>query len=366
MGLRVLYDGYWLHDGPPSGRNVAGSVLRAWAEAFPDDELVVALPVADDVPVPAVDALPVTRRHVPAPVANHQLWVRTRLGGAAFGTDAVFSQNFAPMASRNSRRTAVFVHDAIFQDHPEWFTFAERLYLRGVAAATRAATAVVTSSEAERRRLERCFPAARSRIRAVGLGLPAGIAEAAPKPLARASSRPFILAVGRLNARKNLGRLIEAYRSSAVLTAGFDLVVVGEADGRAAGLDGTARADRAGRIDLVGGVDDAQLKWLYQHAAVFAFPSLDEGFGLPLLEARTLGAVSVVSDIPVFRELDLADAYFDPTDVASIREALEATLADAPDAAVRPGDPARYTWEGAAAGIRELLTGASLALEAAS
>jgi glycosyltransferase involved in cell wall biosynthesis len=363
MGMRALYDGYWLHDGPPSGRNVAGSVLRAWAEGFPDDELVVALPVPDDVPVPLVDELPVTRRHVPAPVANHQVWVRARLGAAASGLDAVVSQNFLP-GPRFSGPTAVVVYDLIFRDHPEWFTLPERLYLRGIAGAMRSATAVITISEAERARIARWFPAAAPRVHAYGLGLPAGIAAARPVPVSRPSDKPFILAVGRLNVRKNLNRLIEAYASSPALTAAFDLVIVGEANGRS---EARGAESRDGRVDFLGGVDDCSLKWLYQHAEAFAFPSLDEGFGLPLLEARTFGARSAASDIPVFRELGFADAYFDPQSADSIRTALEELLVAAP--AARPplsGDPERYSWQAMAAGIREQLAAADVNLEVAS
>lgn len=365
MGIRVLYDGYWLHDGPPSGRNVVGSVLRAWAREFPDDELVVALPVPDEVPLPAVDALPVARRHVPTPVANHQLWVRTRLGSAEGGVDGVVSQNFQPGPARRGVPSAVFLHDVIFRDHPEWFTLAERLYFRGIASSIRSARAILTSSEAERARIQRCFPQAAGRVWAVGLGLPEGIATAAPAPVARESARPFILAVGRLNVRKNLDRLIAAYSSSPALTAGFDLVIVGEANGRATGHGHGSGGP--GRVEFLGGVDDGRLKWLYQHAALFAFPSLDEGFGLPLLEAHSLGAPIAASDIPVFRELGFADAYFDPTEVGSIRRCLEGMVAtDARAGAPAPDASSGYSWEAVAAGMREHLVGTAVGAGAAS
>ncbi|GAA4187255.1 hypothetical protein GCM10022288_11980 [Gryllotalpicola kribbensis] len=364
MGLRVLYDGYWLHDGPPSGRNVGASVLRAWAQEFPGDELEVAVPVPDDVPVPLVDALPVARRHVPTPVSNHQLWVRTRLGAAAAGADAVVSQNFLPGPQRHGVPSVVLVYDLIFREHPEWFTLAERVYLRGVASAMRGASAVVTISETERRRIQRHYPAAARRVRSIGLGLPSGLEHAVARPVERGSDRPFLLSVGRLNVRKNLGRLIEAYTSSPALTAAFDLVIVGETNGRAAELG--AAAAGPGRVDFLGGVDDAQLKWLYRNTALFAFPSLDEGFGLPLLEARSLGAPSAVSDIPVFHELGFADAYFDPSDVASIRAVLEAQLAGGRPEGGTKGDPSRYAWANVARGMREQLTAGRGALEAAS
>ena len=356
-GVRVVFDGYWLVDGPPSGRNVEHSTIATWARTHPEDDLVVAVPVPDGERAPLVDGLPVTRRFVaPGPLRNHQVWVRTRLGRAAADVraDVVVSQHFTPTGAARAVRGA-FAYDAIFRDHPEWFTRAENLYLRaGFADTMRRADFVFTECETELARLERLYPAARGKVVTTGLGVPLGVASAAAAPVDTVGGRPFILSVGRLNVRKNLARLIAAYRSSPLLTAAFDLAVVGESNGRAAELD----SNGPGTVRLLGGVDDAQLRWLYERAALFVMPSLDEGFGLPVLEAKTFGVPTAASDIAVFRELALADAYFDPMRVESIRGCLERLLDGAPAPASAPADLERFTWERLVETTRAALTGA--------
>ncbi len=76
------------------------------------------------------------------------------------------------------------------------------------------------------------------------------------------------------------------------------------------------------RIHFLGHVTDDELRWLYENCDLFVFPSLGEGYGLPLLEANTLGAPAIASDIPVFRELKLATEYFDPRSVDEMAAAI--------------------------------------------
>ena len=94
-----------------------------------------------------------------------------------------------------------------------------------------------------------------------------------------------------------------------------------------------------GTIRFLGRIDDGALAWLYCHAELFVFMSLDEGFGLPPVEALTFGCPVLVSDIPVFREtLGGAARYADPTDVAGAAAVL-ADLAENPPARGALPDP---------------------------
>lgn len=173
------------------------------------------------------------------------------------------------------------------------------------------------------------WPDRARKVRSIGL--------ASPLPLQRATStrptsatlpsenRPFILAVGRLNIRKNLARLVAAYTASARLHSKFDLVIVGTSDGRWSGLDSKALP---ATVRLLGAVSDGELVWLYKNCRLFVFPSLDEGFGLPLVEAKSCGSVVAASDIDVFRELGCVDYYFDPRSVSDIGHVLEIALGE--------------------------------------
>lgn len=340
-GLRILFDGYWLSDGPPSGRNVTSGLIVAWARVFPDDEITVRSTTA----LNAAELPPTIRREVRGTrVGVHGLWAMTSLTQRSDQFDAVVSQNFVPLGRR--KFTAVtFFHDALYLDHPTWFTLPERIYL-GVAGRTLPlADVVLTSSRAEGARIERLMPRLRNKVRPIGLGVPNGLADADPRRPSRLDDAPYILAVGRLNVRKNLQRLIDAFASSTALT-GYRLLIVGAADGRSGATE--ASHDR---VTFLGSVDDDELAYLYQHCSLFVFPSLDEGFGLPLIEAEHFGALAVASRIPPFLEIGTARRYFDPEDPGAIAEAMEEALASGSIERTAHADP-DTRWDDAVRAIR--------------
>jgi alpha-1,3-rhamnosyl/mannosyltransferase len=139
----------------------------------------------------------------------------------------------------------------------------------------------------------------------------------------------FVLAVGTLEPRKNLPRLVEAYqRLPEALRAAHPLLVAGRVGWEAGETIGALR-ELGDSCRLLGPVPDAELAALYAGCTVFAYPSLGEGFGLPVLEAMQAGAAVLTSDRSSLPEVG-GDAveYADPTDVASIRDGLARLLAD--------------------------------------
>jgi glycosyltransferase involved in cell wall biosynthesis len=141
----------------------------------------------------------------------------------------------------------------------------------------------------------------------------------------------FVLAVGTLEPRKNLPRLVEAYAAlPAELQQAHPLVVVGPMGWEA---NGTMRAlgSLGERCTMLGHVSDAALAELYRRCAVFCYPSLGEGFGLPVLEAMAAGAAVLTSNISSLPEVGgEAVAYADPTRSPAIGEQLERLLRDEP------------------------------------
>lgn len=329
MTLSILFDAYWLVDGPPSGRNMLRSLIPAWAETFPEDLLTLAVPELGAATPPLGDLGAVNVIEVPKFSGEvHGSWVALHLGKRASKFDAVITQNFTPLGPHSSRRDwkgpvkATFVHDVLFAEHKEWFSRAERAYLSGIALGVRRTDLILTSSVSEQRRIIRTWRHQAEKVRSIGLAVPRDLQGAKrTKPTTNVvGARPFILSVGRLNIRKNLGRLIHAYASSEKLQATCDLVIVGAADG----LDALPSAQKIPEtVRFLGSVTDGELAWLYANCELFAFPSLDEGFGLPLIEAQFFGTAIAASNIDVFRELDAADAYFDPRSVGDIRRVLE-------------------------------------------
>lgn len=346
--MRILFDAYWWVDGPPSGRNVLTSIVREWSNAFPLDELTLALPAKTigEAHVPAAVTVIGTR------VPQHGLSTAFELGLTG-RYDVVFSQNFTPMSSHGLRVT--FVHDVMFQEHPEWFTRSERLYLAAVPVLAARADLVITSSQAEAHRIVRLNPRLRRRTDPVGLALAHSFSTAtAAKPSLALGPGRYILAVGRLNIRKNLERLIEGLLSRDIINPGFPLVVVGKEDGFTATMPQLTASSLSGSVIRTGFVSDAELRWLYSHCATFAFPSLDEGFGLPILEAAHCGAPMAISAIPAFEEFGAIGSFFDPHDADSIAAAVDESMSRG----VLIGAEAlaaRYSWRATVGRIRDLI-----------
>lgn len=345
--MRLLLDAQWWVDGPSSGRNVVRSLVAAWSRSFPADDVTLRVPkkhVADVEDELRRSQLRVGVDHYPSWARYHAAAVAT-IAVRPREFDAVLTQNFCPPFSAAAR--VVLVHDALFVTNPEWFTKKELLYLSGVRPSLRRATTVLATSYSEAARIGSVWPELRNRIVPVGLAVPTSIVEARPKhPPTWDGSAPFVLTVGRLNVRKNLARLIEAFARVAEQDPTRHLVVVGERDG--AYSPGAIPDHAASRIHFLGYVTDSELNWLYQNCDLFVFPSLDEGYGLPLIEANMMGAPAIASDIPVFRELNVVSDYFDPRSVNEIAASMLQGLRSATTVG-----STQVSWEDVARNVRD-------------
>ncbi|MFI8565507.1 glycosyltransferase [Rhodococcus sp. NPDC078407] len=189
----------------------------------------------------------------------------------------------------------------------------------------------------------------------MGLAVPEGYLNTSPE---RANLGvqldQFYLCVGRLNVRKNLEFVISALRSAKKISANFPLVIVGQPEG----LTGQGVTDMIDDVhkDLIfaGFIPDSELKWLYQNCQAFIFASLDEGFGLPILEAELSGSPSVLSDIKAFREVSRnpRTRFFNPRSAESLIDALD----QLPEVGDREVDNhSSYSWTRTVRKIRELI-----------
>jgi len=345
--VKVLFDAYWWTSGPPSLRHVLREIVFAWHRSFPEDDLELVLrhahrELADQLPQPS--RVHTTRLWPQGLAAAVSVASRARTTGA----DLVITHNFA--ARTPGRVSAVYLHDVLFLTNPEWFTLPERAYFSLMRRWVRRADLVFTSSVSEASRIADNTPAAR--VRPVGLGLSTeligepGVLDEDPALL----PRRFVLTVGRLNARKNLGGVIRAALATGQVSSAMPLVVVGEADGRRDHLDPAARAAiAAGSVLFVGFVSEERLRWYYRNAALFVFLSLGEGFGMPPVEAAYFATPTLVSDLPVFREnLGTTAEYVHPWDEPAIVAAITAGIARgrelAPELRPRGGLAARHDW----------------------
>jgi glycosyltransferase involved in cell wall biosynthesis len=193
--------------------------------------------------------------------------------------------------------------------------------------AVRRAAALECISDSTRRDLVERFPTAAGKAAVVPLAADERFVSDGPRTTVE--GRPFVLGVGTLEPRKNLPRLIEAFAGLPDDVRGERLLVLVGALGWEARETLDAFARHAHLVRTPGHVPDAELPSFYRAADAFAYPSLYEGFGLPVLEAMRCGAPVLTSSTSSLPEV-AADAavYVDPTDVGSIREGLARLLVD--------------------------------------
>jgi glycosyltransferase involved in cell wall biosynthesis len=352
--VRVLFDGFWWVHGPVSNKQVMREFVLAWEREFPQDELAIAVPRRDIDTVRA--QLPARVRVMATRLRPQGISAIAELPFIArkIRADVTLSHNFTPLFGR----AAVFVHDFMFVTNPEWFTRKERAYFALMPLTIRRARWVFTSSESEAGRITRVAPG-HPRVTPVGLGLSRALEAAVPRrPAGLDDVQDFLLCVGRLNARKNLGAAIEAALHSGRATPQTPVVVVGEPEGKRAHFEpAVAEAVASGAVRFLGFVDTDELAWLYSHTRVFLFLSLDEGFGMPTLEAAQFGAPVVASDTPVFREILGAHArYVRPDDRASAARSIGEAWLEGRRTPIE-AESLGYSWELSVRRIRAALLG---------
>lgn len=274
-----------------------------------------------------------------------------------------------PFRHRGAPPAVVFVHDLAFKVRPAEVPWQQRLYMGALLGRSlRDAAGVLVPSEATRQDVLRRYPSAglESKIVVVPEGLP---------PAEPAASLPegvepgFILAVGTIEPRKNYPRLLAAYRRLRGRHGALPFIINGRPGVPQlviAGRPGWAYGDTVVRIQqepgvrYLGHVDEPTLASLYESASVLAYPSLYEGFGLPLLEAMSRGVPAVVGAAGALPELGGGAAIaVDAQDPVAIAEALERLLSN-PDLRRQLGEEGKrrasgYTWEEAASRTHAVL-----------
>jgi glycosyltransferase involved in cell wall biosynthesis len=301
---------------------------------------------------------------VPVDATNRFQWVRgeqqllPRLAARA-GVDLVHSlANTGPL--RGSFKRVVTIHDLIHRVHPEAHFGMRALGMRLlVTAAARRSHMVIADSESTKEDLVRLVRISADKIDVAPLGVgDAGNGPATPEEELRSrlelGDRPVVLSVSAKRPHKNLRRLIDAVaqipaeRRPVLVLPGYATPHEQELRDRAAqlGIEGDVRF-----LDWVSGAD---LGGLYGIARCFAFPSLYEGFGLPVLEAMAHGVPVACSGRGSLKEVaESAALLFDPEQPPEIAAAIDRLINDEAEAArLREAGRKRaapFTWRATAA-----------------
>lgn len=306
------------------------------------------------------------RLPVPGIVASH-VWSRTDHPSAdrwLGNVDVVHGTNY--VAPPSTRPTVVSVYDCWFLRHPE----SASALVRRAGATLRRRVAdgawVHASSDATADHVRALLGT--ERVVTVRLGAPSSESgddspSAAPAALPPGfSGAPFVLAIGTEERRKDLPTLVRAFGQLAPGNHRLHLVLAGMPGDQTHDIDeavGSLPPEVRSRALRLGPVDDAAKRWLLRHASALAYPSLDEGFGFPILEAQAAGTPVVASDVGAVAEIAGAGAHL--VRDRSYEAFAEHLLQVLDDTALRLSlitagheNLARYSWTATAGGLVDL------------
>jgi glycosyltransferase involved in cell wall biosynthesis len=305
-------------------------LASALVQSAPPGELLTLFSSSwkDRLPGDVIPGAEVIDRRIPVRLLN-LAWHRLRqptietLTGCEF--DVVQSAHPLPVPSRRAAQI-VTVHDLDFLDHPER-TRSEirRDYAALAPASVRNADHVIVNSKHTASDVERRLGVPADRITVCSPGAPRWA------PRVDEPHDGVILFFGTLEPRKNVGVLVDAYaRLIAAHAAAPRLVLAGGTPPAAQPLmERIAQALLAGHVDVLGYVDPARRQDVYRKALVLVLPSHAEGFGIPALEAMTLGVPVIAANRGALPEV-IGDAgrLIEPDDVEGLAQAIGSVLAD--------------------------------------
>ena len=314
--MKIVFDGYWWASGPFSNRTVLVNLINEWRRFYPEDQLTVIYPGKKfgNSNISGIHCIKVP--WLPHPLFNLvYVWPYSVLSFC----DYSLVQNFGIL----SRKSLVFIQDVIFLEKRNWFSAAELLYFSIIPRLAKASRGeIITSSKTEGNRIQ-CHVQSKS-VTSVGLGVRHSLTDAVPiRPKSLAISQgPFYFTVGRDNPRKNLTRLVSAHRLAYEEVEDFpNLIIVGVTRDEMPSVGSDPSFDTS--IQFLTNLSDSELRWLYENGEFTTFLSLDEGFGLPIIEADFFRIPQLVSDIEVFHEVASRSVLFvNPISVEDIKRKL--------------------------------------------
>ena len=322
---------------------------------------------------PPAEVLEWTENALWRSIPSTRMWTQGRLSLEMLRRppDALFvPAHVVPLV--HPRSTVVTIHDLGYRYFPDTHTARRRVLLDlSTRFSCRAARRIIVPSAATRRDLERHYGVPTERIQVISHGVDADFAPVRdPETLAAVRARyglqtDYLLYLGTLQPRKNIGRLVEAFlrsrersgRQVALVLAGQPGWLMNTIDTR------IADAESRGAVIRLGYVPRTDLAALFSGALAFVFPSLYEGFGLPVLEAMACGTPVLASSTSSLPEVvDDAGLLVDPRDTDAMREALTRLVRE-PElrerlSAMGLERARRFTWERCARETLDVIRGA--------
>jgi glycosyltransferase involved in cell wall biosynthesis len=265
------------------------------------------------------------------PSINHTGAIRQKISEAyqrymlrRSGDDAIVHQTYySKSCIKFCGKSVVTVYDMVHELFPQSFPENDDTS-RDKRLCCERADQIIAISHSTKNDLVRLFSIDPEKINVIHLG--SSMKEITASRSNSFFSEPYLLFVGTRSGYKNFEGLLRAFAASKHLKDNFHVVCFGGAAFSVNEKESFKELGIEGLVHQVSG-DDDMLATFYRHAKVFVYPSLYEGFGIPVLEAMSLGCPVVCSKTSSMPEVaGDAAAYFDPYDIASIQQTLEDTL----------------------------------------
>ncbi len=240
----------------------------------------------------------------------------------------IFTNTLTPFYKIPNKKYYPVLHDLWAYKSPETVTFIQSLYTRIVIASIKNTyEKIITVSETIKQEIIDFFNCSEEDVNVVYNYFSFGekpvldySKEEQLKILSKYNieSKKYILSVATLNKRKNIPMLIDAYSQ---LDSDIKLVLVGKASSESFNCNNQ-------NIIFTGYLSDDELKVLYKHAFLYVFPSVYEGFGIPIIDAQAFGIPVICSNIPVFKEIAGKGAEFCELNILDVVKKIKTILED--------------------------------------
>lgn len=260
--------------------------------------------------------------HLPVVFGGNLFWRTKGMGEAALRNGCDLFHGLSNEIPVDLKIPAICtIHDVIFKEIPSQYAWFDRqIYHRKTAFACKNSAAIITTSQTTSERLKHYYKVPDHKLFTIYQSVKPEFENIKWSPKTDA---PYLIYHSSFNLRKNHKNLIEAFAKIAT-NHSMNLVLAGSGDVKLL----QKQINQLGlqeRVSIVLNPSDEALIDLLQGASGFVYPSFQEGFGIPLVEAAYIGMPMVVSDIDVFQELSNAQAlhYFNPYEVKSIADGLE-------------------------------------------
>ncbi len=352
--MNICLDVRTAHEHFPGVGRCTANLARALVPSLAESERLVLLSSGGPPPTILPDGSRTRVVDTPlSPFSLRQQWALPRVL-RALGAD-LYHSPFYLMPSRPGVPGVVTIYDLIPLRYPRYFTLAQRLvFAVTVRLAVRAAQVVIAPSAATARDLQSFLSLPADRIEVIAAAADPVFRPQETAAIAAVRARlklaeRYVLYVGSNKPHKNLVRLVEAWAQ--LQPQALPLVIAGVWDRRYMEARHRAEALRlGGAVHFLGRVPEDALPALYGGATLFVFPSLWEGFGLPVIEAMACGVPVACSATPGLIEVAAQHAvFFDPLDVGAMADAIREILGDADQRAAlarRSLERAReFSWE---------------------